>query len=99
MHPEPFAQAQQQVSHEHIQMAFEYLQEKGLHSNCGKSIPMLNHPHSFSYIQKKFCVLQFVPISVCPSHRSCEIPSLNGSVGNSPNCYSILSNVQGKGSE
>lgn len=78
---DPFDQVQEQVTHEHIQMAFEYLKGRRLHSCSGQPIPIFNHPHSFSYIQEKIPCVSVCAHFLLSCHRSCEIPSLNGSIG------------------
>lgn len=76
-----FAQAQEQVTHEHIQMAFEYLQGRRLHSCSGQPIPVFNHPHSFFLHSEKIPRVSVCAHFLLSCHRSSEIPSLNDSIG------------------
>jgi len=36
----------QQDAQEHVQLGFDYIQNRGLHSPSGKPVPMLHHPPS-----------------------------------------------------
>jgi len=58
-HLELFAQ-------DHVQIAFEYLQELRLHNISGQLVPVLDYPHSeklFSDVQREPLVFRFVPVA------------------------------------
>ena len=56
------------VRQESIQVGFEYLQRRRLHSLSGQLVPVLCHPQSkevFSHVEMKRHVFQFVPAAPC----------------------------------
>ena len=58
-----------QIEQDHVQTAFECLQEWRLHHLPGQLIPLLSHPDSekvFPNVQTEPSVFQFVPIASCP---------------------------------
>lgn len=56
----------------HIQLGFEYLQQRQFHSFSAQSVLVFNHPHSkgvFPYVQTKFPMFHFVPTASCCAMR------------------------------
>ena len=59
----------EQVAQYCIQMGFECLQRRRLHSLSGQPVPLLCHPQGkevLPHIQVELPVLQFVPDAPCP---------------------------------
>ena len=66
----------QQAAQDRVQVGFEYLQRRRLHSLSGQPVPVLRHPQReevLPHVQMELPMLQFVPIARCPvtgqSHR------------------------------
>jgi len=58
-----------QAAQELVQVGFEYLQRRRLHSLPGQPVPGLHHPQReevLPHVQTELPLLQFVPIAPCP---------------------------------
>ena len=59
----------EQAAQDHVQVGFEYLQRRRLHSLPGQPVPVLCHPQReevLPHVQLELPVPQFVPIAPCP---------------------------------
>ena len=67
--PRPKQGHLQQAAEDLVQVGFEYLQRRRLHSVPGHPMPGLRHPQReevLPHVQLELPVLQFVPIAPCP---------------------------------
>ena len=59
----------EQVAQNLVQVGFEYLQRRRIHSLPGQPVPVLRHPQRedvLPHVQTELPLLQFVPIAPCP---------------------------------
>jgi len=59
----------EQAAQDLVQVSFEYLQRRKLHSPSGQPVPVLCHPQREEVLpraQTELPLLQFVPIAPCP---------------------------------
>ena len=59
----------EQAAQDCVQVGFEYLQRRRIHSCSGQPVPVLCHPQSkevLPHVQMELPMLQFVPIAPCP---------------------------------